>query len=78
MANIAHRGLIFLPHHQLPFHFRIPESGPTGFLGKCPRAVAEATQPHCTPESAEGGEIDDYSVQRAGISLAVLQPVRAN
>ena len=48
-GNAAQGGLIFLPHHQLSFHFRTPGSGRKSFLGEVPRAAAEATQPRCAP-----------------------------
>lgn len=52
MENTAHGGLMFLPHHQLSFHFGIPESGQNRFLEKGPRAMAEATQPRWALEKA--------------------------
>lgn len=55
-----------------------PESGQKCFLGKRPRAVAEATQPRCALGSPREGGLVDCGMQRAGISLAGFQPVRAN
>ncbi|EPY84054.1 hypothetical protein CB1_000509010 [Camelus ferus] len=51
---------------------RICESGQKRFREEGPRAVAEATQPRCTPESSKEGGIDNCSMQHPTLDLEKL------